>query len=265
MPPSRALSDLELIALGVGDAFSARHYSTCLAVRHVPTGEWLLLDCPHPIHKILREGSTEAQVDLPLHRLRGIVISHLHADHCSGLEGLGYYARYRMRDPKSTPKPEELPLLIAGPGVADVLARHEHDRGPDRAIFQVRELCPGEELRTGPFRIENRRTHHGDMACYAYKVEDPAAGGTLAYSADTVLDPELIGWLAEATCIVHEVGSPTPGTKNHTSYGELYGYLEQHPSGQEIARKLYLAHYGDEFESSAARLNVLRQGRKYAV
>ena len=46
---------MHVTALGVGDAFSARWYSTCLLVT---AGEnRLLIDCPHPIRKVLAESA----------------------------------------------------------------------------------------------------------------------------------------------------------------------------------------------------------------
>jgi hypothetical protein len=51
-----AVSRLTLIALGVGDAFSALHDSSCVAVG--AAGAWLLIDCPHLIRKILRESGS---------------------------------------------------------------------------------------------------------------------------------------------------------------------------------------------------------------
>ena len=53
---------LRLLPLGIGNAFSAVSYSTCLALE--VDGCWLLIDCPHPIRKMMREASTSAAVDL---------------------------------------------------------------------------------------------------------------------------------------------------------------------------------------------------------
>ena len=47
------MSEVRLIPLGVGDAFSALNYTTCLALG--VDDDWLLIDCPHPIRKMLRE------------------------------------------------------------------------------------------------------------------------------------------------------------------------------------------------------------------
>ena len=80
-----------LLPLGVGDAFSALHYSSCLALESA--GQWLLVDCPHPIRKMMREA---AGPDLDVGNFCAVALTHLHADHSSGLEGLGFYSRFEL-------------------------------------------------------------------------------------------------------------------------------------------------------------------------
>ena len=71
---------MRLLPLGVGDAFSALHYTSSVLLES--GGQWLLLDCPHPIRKILREGSQRALGrPLDLADLAGVAVTHLHADH----------------------------------------------------------------------------------------------------------------------------------------------------------------------------------------
>src|SRR5688572_4851621 len=93
---------MKILPLGVGDAFSALRYSSCLAVE--AGGEWLLIDCPHPIQKMMREASSKAGVALTPAEVSGVALTHLHADHASGLEGLGYYSYFYLR--------KKLPLLV---------------------------------------------------------------------------------------------------------------------------------------------------------
>jgi len=67
------MAELRLLPLGVGDAFSVQHYSSCFVLE--TGGQWILVDCPHPIRKILREGSIAAGFtldvgDLQAHNLR---------------------------------------------------------------------------------------------------------------------------------------------------------------------------------------------------
>ncbi len=88
------MSDVRLIPLGVGEAFTALNYTTCLALG--VDDVWILIECPHPVRKLLREGSHAAGYPLDLDRISAVLISHLHADHCSGLEDYGYYSYFAL-------------------------------------------------------------------------------------------------------------------------------------------------------------------------
>src|SRR5262245_8620681 len=102
---------MRIVPLGVGDAFSALRYSSCLAVAPGDSFDdgWLLVDCPHPIQKMMREAGQAAGVKIEPHRLLGVVLTHLHADHASGLEGLAYWSFFYLQ--------RKLPLY-AHPSVA---------------------------------------------------------------------------------------------------------------------------------------------------
>src|SRR3954452_9723635 len=91
------MNGLRFVCLGVGDAFSARWYSSCLAVES--GGTWLLVDCPHPIRKILREAGEACGERLDIDVFSAVVLTHLHADHASGLEGLGFYSHFILKRP----------------------------------------------------------------------------------------------------------------------------------------------------------------------
>jgi hypothetical protein len=47
------MSTVLLIPLGVGDAFTARYCTSCLVLGVDET--WLMIDCPHPMRKMLHE------------------------------------------------------------------------------------------------------------------------------------------------------------------------------------------------------------------
>src|SRR5690242_2817330 len=84
------MSTVRLIPLGVGEAFTARNYTSCLALGI--DEDWLLIDCPHPVRKMLREASMVVGISLDLDRIHAVAVSHLHADHCCGLEDYGYFS-----------------------------------------------------------------------------------------------------------------------------------------------------------------------------
>jgi ribonuclease BN (tRNA processing enzyme) len=240
------LSGLRLLALGVGDAFSALSYSTCLALE--AEGAWLLIDCPHPIRKILREAAQAAGLSLDVGQLSATVLTHLHADHSSGLEGLAFYYRYRLgRRAQLLTHPEVLARLWDGHLAGSMGGTGKPGRGLDE-FFEITPLDEGHAVQVGPFAVRCRRTLHS-VPTFALQVQ--AAGRCLGYSADTAFDPTLIDWLAPADLIVHESGSGPM----HTPYEEL----ARLPAA--LRAKMRLVHYADSFDLAASVIEPLRQGQ----
>ncbi len=241
---------MRLLPLGVGDAFTARYYSTCLAVEH--DDHWILVDCPHPIQKMLREATVQAGLTLGPERIEAVVLTHLHADHCSGLESFAFFLRFVQQ--------RKLPLylhrdvleelwqghLAAGmrhlqPAVgAPPIEMHLDD------YFDVHLLEEGRAVPCGPFSLECRHTLH-HIPTTALRIT--AAGQTLGHSADTSFDPTLIEWLSTADLVVHETNHGT-----HTPYSALAALPAP------LRQKMRLVHYPDEFDVEASVIAPLRQG-----
>lgn len=244
---------ITFIPLGVGDAFSARWYSSCLAVEHA--GRWIVVDCPHPIRKMLREGTLQSPLDLD--RIEGVALTHLHADHASGLEGYAYFARFVL---------QQRARVLAHPAVRERLwsgalaAGMEHlgEPGTEGAraygeddyfdFVHIDEATPAE---LGPFRIECRRTRH-HIPTTAFRIS--AGGATLGYSADTAFDPSLIDWLAEADLVIHE-----------TNYGIHTPYASLAALPAPLRAKMRLIHYPDDFDRESSVIEPLEQGRTYRI
>ncbi len=250
------MTGLSLLPLGVGDAFSGRYYSACLALH--ADGEWLLIDCPHPIRKLMREASLSAGVNLDIAQLTAVALTHLHADHCSGLEGLGFYSRFTLgRQATLLAHPVVLENLWDGhlAGGMAVALQGPGQPAVQRSLgdfFDVRPLSWEEEVCVGPFRLRCRLTNHS-VPTTAFRVE--AAGHTLGYSADTAFDPGLIDWLADADLIVHE-----------TNPGFLHTPLEQLAAlPAALRQRMRLIHYPDHFDLESSVIEPLRQGRCYQV
>lgn len=236
------MAEMRLVPLGVGNAFSELYYSTAL-VLIAADGRWLLVDCPHPIRKILREASLASGVDLSLSHLVGVALTHLHADHASGLEGLGYYFKYVLRSAQP-------PSLYTEAKVLEALRPRS-----EAELFALTAVADG--CQAGPFWIEARIVTHGDRPACAFRI---ACGGrTVGHSGDTVYDPQLIGWLSTADLVAHEAGADEEPNRHHTAYRQLTAL----PA--EVRQKMRLAHYADKFDLDGSVIEPLRPGRVYVV
>lgn len=250
------MADLRFLVLGVGDAFSALYYSACFAVQAENT--WLLIDCPHPIRKMLREASLPAGLSLDIADIHGILLTHLHADHASGLEGYAFFSRYVLNGQRAR--------VYAHPTVSEHLWRGhlsgsmEWSAKPGEEPHQrflhdfidLNDLSDTEAAEIGPFRVECRRNLHSIPAT-AFRIW--AGSRCLGYSADTIYDTGLIGWLNAADVIIHEAGEGSV----HTPYAQLAALP------LAVRSKMRLIHYSDRFDRQASILEPLQQGRIYKV
>jgi ribonuclease BN (tRNA processing enzyme) len=253
------MSDVRLIPLGVGEAFTARYYTTGMALGL--GDDWLLIDCPHPIRKMLREASLATGIPLDLDRVRGVALSHLHADHCSGLEDYGFYCYYALgrRAPLAMHPSASARLwdglLAAGMGEFRLRPDAELIRNRLDDFFDLVPLDMSGPVVFGPFAIECRPTIH-PIPTTAFRIT--VGGRTLAFSADTAFDPTLIDWLAAADLIVHEAtGDDT--SEVHTPYSRLATLPAP------LRARMRLIHYPDAFDHAASVIELLQQGRCYAV
>jgi ribonuclease BN (tRNA processing enzyme) len=255
------MSTVQLIPVGVGEAFTARHYTSCLALG--VDDQWLLIDCPHPLRKMLREASLAAGLPEPLDigHFTAAVVTHLHADHCCGLEDYGYFSFFALgRRAKLLMHPEASARvwvgLLAG-GMEQVQA--QPDAPPVRKAladyFELIDLDTSRPVACGPFAIECRRTIHA-VPTYALRIN--AGGRMLGFSADTAYDPGLIEWLSAADLIVHEATSMAHSGV-HTPYEQLAALPEA------LRSKMRLTHLPDDFDAEASVIEVLREGKVYEV
>jgi ribonuclease BN (tRNA processing enzyme) len=250
------MSGLRLLVLGVGDAFSTLYYSSCLALE--AEGAWLLIDCPHPIRKMMHEAGTAAGLPLDVAQLTGVALTHLHADHSSGLEGLGFFARFHVGRPVPLlAHPEVSAPLWAGRLACSMEWSVQKAGEPpvQRQLADFFTLVPLSEAGTvqiGPFAVQCRRTQHS-IPTTALLVR--AAGRCLGYSADTAFDPALLSWLSTADLVVHETNlGPI-----HTPYEKLASL------SSDLRDKMRLIHCPDDFDRAASVIEPLRQGQCYPV
>jgi ribonuclease BN (tRNA processing enzyme) len=233
---------LNVLPLGVGDAFSALHYSSCVLLEC--DGQHILIDCPHPIRKILHEAGFG--IDVP--DIHAVVLTHLHADHSSGVEGFGYYAYFTLG---------RRAHLVAHPAVSERLWPAHLAAGMEQIVER-----PGEAPHHMGFDDYFALTPL-DLAAPVHPVPTTAlrisaAGRTLGYSADTAFDPALIDWLSACDLIIHETqGCYDEGI--HTPYERLADLP------MALRDRIRLIHYPDDFDPATSSIPVLRQGERIEV
>jgi ribonuclease BN (tRNA processing enzyme) len=255
------MSKVSLIPLGVGEAFTAQYYTSSLILGI--DGEWLLIDCPHPVRKMLREASDSAGLAKPLDldRIHAVAVSHLHADHCCGLEDFGYYSFFALgRRAKILMHPDASSRLWDGLLAAGMeLVQDQPDTAPSQKqlsdYFELIDLNTSEPVKCGPFSVECRRTIHS-VPTFAFRIT--AGGRVFGYSADTAYDPTLLEWLAQADLIVHEAT-----TLAHTDVHTPYEKLAALPA--PLRSRMRITHYPDDFDVDSSLIEPLRQGRIYEV
>lgn len=249
--PAPALPKLRLLPLGVGDAFTALHYSFSLALE--AEGSWLLVDCPHPIQKMIREAEEKAGAGLTFDKIAAVALTHLHADHVSGLEGFAYFNHFVLqKKTRLAIHPAVEARLWDGhlaAGMECLLPKvgeaHVHKNFAD--YFETSPLSETAPLTIGPFTIECRRTIH-HIPTTALRVS--AGGKSIGISADTAFDEGLIEWLSAADIVVHE-----------TNYGVHTPYEKLAALPEELRKKMRLVHYSDLFDRAASIIPLLDEGK----
>lgn len=275
-----------LHVLGVGDAFTERYWNACLCIEEPSSGLRLLIDCPPALPRVLADHRQRPGADLSVWNLDHLLLTHLHGDHCGGLEAFLFMRRFLVRkkpalygakevlDPlwetrlrggmahltACVPRfsPAEVDARLQSPGLRgsaeDLNTQHQLGQWPSDAsalslsdyVDRV-DLAPVTDI--GPLRIERRFTYH-HIPTTAIRVS--LAGQDrplLAYSADTAFDPDLIGWLAEAPLIIHET--------NFGIHTPLAALLDL-PT--EVRSRMRLIHYPDLLDPDTCPIPCLREG-----
>jgi len=188
---------LSVLPLGVGDAFSTFHYPACMLVSRYQNPAWddelILIDCPQAIRKMMREADDGRFHGLDLHRVDTLILTHLHADHASGLETVAAFFKIALGRKLR---------LIALPWVLDGVPpflRAIQNLGTMDDFFDVMPIYPQEDSRVqlgtteeGATFIEARRARHPTpTAALRIQYRDRL----FAYSSDTSFDEGLWDWL----------------------------------------------------------------------
>ena len=246
-----AQEKFRVLILGTGWAFSDINYTVGFAVQ---TGTvWTLIEAPFPPRKVLREACAGHELQLDLKDISATIVTHLHADHCSGVPIIGLYNKFELsRSALVAGGPEIMERIWPDFLAAGLDAILDNDLGRIRLAtfedyFTGQVLQPGQTNKLANYDIEICRTKHM-VPTYALKIT--FAGRSLAYSSDTPFDERIIEFVSSADCIFHEVGDYP-----HAGLDQLMGL------DAEIREKMYLTHHPDSHDTSQSGMKYLAQGQ----
>jgi len=242
---------MRVLVLGVGDTFTKVHYTTSALIE--APGGYVLLDCPDLIHRVIHEGTSKAGWSVDSQDVHDVLLTHLHGDHCNGLESLAFAHRYRQYRPDAPTG--QLSVHTSRP-VADRLwerlapAMDAADTGTPRTaddFFQLHVLEPETDASIAGLTIRCRFTTH-PLPTIGLLISD--GQWTLGWSGDTGFDQAHIDWLAQSDVIVHESNLSVA----HTPIESLNALPD------DLRARMCLVHLPDNFDQSATDIRVLREG-----
>jgi ribonuclease BN (tRNA processing enzyme) len=242
---------VRLLALGVGDAFTKRHFS-CGAVIEGPEG-YLLLECGDLIHRSLHEASERAGWKVDASKIHDILITHLHGDHCNGLESFGFWRMLERMEDSQVPLPR---LHINRPAservwerLAPAMYRAPAFERPGALsdYYDLRILEPDRPSTIAGLTVECRFTKH-PVPTTGLLIGDGRS--MIGWSSDTPFEPEHVDWLNRADVIIHE--------SNHGPVHTPIRSLNELPD--EVRAKIRLTHLPDDFDRSSTDMPILEGG-----
>ncbi len=245
-------SPFRVLILGVGDAFT-RHQFGSSALIEGPGGR-VLLDCPDPIHRVLAEATALAGWKVEALDVHDVILTHLHGDHCNGLESLGFWQRFARLGGADAPRPRLHTSLHAAGRLWSRLAPAMDGSGfgdaPTRTLDDFYEVCllePSRPARIAGLRVECRFTRH-PVPCLGLLVSD--GRWTLGWSGDTPFEAEHLEWLGRADVIVHECNVGPA----HTPIEALAALPAP------LRARIRLIHLPDDFDPASTDMRPLRAG-----
>ncbi len=241
---------MQVLILGIGNAFTKRHFNTSALIR--VGASHVLLDCPAPINRVLHDAITINNWEVGLESIDNIIITHLHGDHCSGLEAFGFWNYYYSKSHNKS----SLPCIHTNQLAADrlwerfapAMDRSNSDNPATLSdYYDLKILTPDTESQIGSLNVKCRFTGH-PVPTVGLLINDGSA--TLGWSSDTPYDEDHIKWLECADLIVHESG-PAP---SHTPIEHLNSLPD------ELRAKMRLIHLDDDFDVSSTDIRPLQEG-----
>lgn len=246
---------LEVQVIGAGSAFAKKYYNTSLLITF-QNGYRLLIDCGHDVPKALHE------MRIPIDTIDGLLVTHLHGDHVNGIEELAFMNRYLFNRKMDLYVPHRIVDELWENVLRGGLEKTEEGECEIIDYFNCHNLYTM-SIHDLDLGIKIYPTDHvKNKNSYAVSFQD-----RLFYSADTKFDPELIEIADRFPVIIHDC--QLPNDKGKVQKGGVHAHLHELMSlPEEIQKKIYMIHYGDNADTFIGRTGKLRfatEGTTYLI
>jgi ribonuclease BN (tRNA processing enzyme) len=238
---------------------------------------------------LLREGTTAVLMDcgagtagrialhVPVNRLDGVAISHLHPDHYFDLVALNYLLKFG--EPRPREMPPRLPLWVP-PGGQEFfrqfgrLIAKKHTMLDE--VYEICEYSPGRDTVIGSLRLSFHPVQHY-IPSHAMRIRSEE-GRLLVFSSDVAPCQQLVDaardadlFLCESALLDKAQDDGRPSQRGHLAAAEAgAGARDAH------ARRLIITHYRSNAEADAHHLasaravfdgpvELAREGETYVV
>lgn len=239
---------MDITPLGVGSAFAKTLENTNFLIK---TGDGVpfLLDCGHTATRSL------ARLSFRPSDLEGILLSHLHADHISGLEEMGFTGVFEWgrKFTLHVPKPL-LQYLWEGSLKGGMGQRLKTSDGKfvDAGLstyFNVNAQATGKAFMIGSVEITSFRTPHiPGRPSFGYSLRETLTGRTAMFTCDSQLSMRNLSKYGKgAEIIFHDCQLDGNAEGIHALLDDLVKIPEEYRS------KIHLVHYGDEWRNYEGR------------
>ncbi|MFF2088915.1 MBL fold metallo-hydrolase [Paenibacillus sp. NPDC058174] len=239
-----------MMMLGVGNGFCKTTYHNNALID--AEGRLFLIDCGAMAWQSLHE------IGLGFEDIEGIFITHLHYDHCGGLEEAALYGAYAAGRKMKLWLPAPLKGLIWDKYLSGTLENKAEGRAALDDYFEVHWVEEGERFSfsagsSAGLTARWLQTRHVPSKFSCSLIMDER----LFYSSDMQADEELLRTLAEQGIETFYHDSSFIYNPVHAGLEELREYPE------EIRSRLYLMHYGEvpaiQSEQELRGMKLLRQ------